>query len=39
MGNQEDLKFVADDKIKKETRDKGGKDVISVNFVVYVKRM
>ena len=32
MGNQEDLKFVADDKIKKETQDKGGKDVISCKF-------
>ena len=32
MGNQEDLKFVADDKIKKETQDKGGKPVISSKF-------
>ena len=37
MGNQEDLKFVADDKSKKDTQDKDGKPVISdilVNFVV-----
>ena len=32
MGNQEDLKFVADDKSKKETQDKGGKPVISCKF-------
>ena len=32
MGNQEDLKFVAGDKIKKESQDKGGKDVISCKF-------
>ena len=32
MGNQEDFKFVADDKFKKETQDKGGKDVISCKF-------
>ena len=32
MGNQEDLKFVADDKIKKETQDKGGKAAISCTF-------
>ena len=29
MGNQEDLKFVAEDRIKRETQDKGGKPVIS----------
>ena len=32
MGNQEDLKFVADDNSKKETQDKGGKPVISCKF-------
>ena len=32
MGNQDDLKFVAGDKINKETQDKGGKDVISCKF-------
>ena len=32
MGNQEDFKFVADDKFKKETQDKGGKDVITHKF-------
>ena len=38
MGNQEDLKFVADDKIKKETQDKGGKAAIScVHFVACEK--
>lgn len=31
-GNQEDFKFIADDKFKKETQDKGGKDVISCKF-------
>ena len=30
--DQEDLKFVADDKSKKETQDKGGKAVISRKF-------
>ena len=32
MGNQEDLEFVTDAKIKKETQDKGGKAVISCKF-------
>ena len=31
-GNQEDFKFIADDKFKKETQVNGGKDVISCKF-------
>lgn len=32
MRNQGDFKFIANDKFKKETQDKGGKDVMSCKF-------